>query len=511
MSLAVNGGTPAKANLTTGSPNCTTPQSGNPTCTLSVDAPVGRDTFLLTLYDAPGATGNVLSTKMLAQTIALNAANTIALALDGVVASIAISPGAATLPAGATATVPLAVNALDAQANIIVGSGNYVDVNGSALTINLAAAQQQPAVTTPYTAGAAAFSAASVTNPAAPVTIAYDGKALLSTQFTATVTGGVAIAPASATLNLTPTMYEYPTTSTGSGPFSLAVGPDKQIWVSLFGVPAVEHFVPPAPGVATLNATTIPLPIITNDEAYGLAAGSDGNMWIASWGFDLFVCSVTGTCSVVPVNAADHPIYLVDGGDGNMYVNQQYFDGPQRYSITGQSYQSDFGIGGGYQMFVGPDGRIWSAGRQGGCCSVPSIVAVPTMISSNPSTTVINMDHPMTNVAVGPDGNIWFIEAGAGIVGHLTSLTSSSQTGIEIHLPGSGFSAIAPGPDGNMYFTDVTNNAIGRVLTSGTTVADITEYPVPTPNASLRDLLGSPDGNIWFVESGVDKIAKLAL
>ena len=464
------------------------------------------------MYDGPSATGNVLATKVLAQTIVLNGTNAISLALDGVVRSIAMTPGTSILPAGAAATVPMTVNALDAQANIIVGPGTYVDVNGNALTINLSATQTQPTVTAPYTAGAATLSASSLTSAGILVTMAYDGKALLSTQFAATVTGGATIAPANATLSLTPTVYEYPASGTNVFAFSIAVGPDKQIWVSLFNQPGVEHFVPPAPGATTLNATEFALPAIGGDQAMGMAAGSDGNMWIASWGFSIFVCSPTGACTRFPMTAADHPDYLVDGHDGIMYINQQYFDGPQRYTIATQTYLSDFSTGGGYQMFVGPDGRIWSTGGQGGCCNVPAIVAVPTLTSVNQSSTRINMDHDTTNIAVGPDGNIWFIQSSSGIVGHLASLTSTTQTGIEIHLlPGSGLSAIAAGPDGNMYFTDTTNNAIGRVPTSGTTTSDITEYPLPSANAFLRDLIAGPDGNIWFTESGLDKIAKLAL
>ncbi len=513
ISIAVNGGMPTKANLSNGSPNCTAPLNASPTCTFDVVAPLGNDTFAVGLYDAQNATGNVLSTKLLTQTIVANTTNAIMLALDGVVRRITIAPGAAALAAGAIATTALVVNAFDAQSNIIVGPGPYVDLNGSALTINLAASQVQPAVIAPYIAGAATLSAATLTSAAAPVTIAYDGKALLSSQFTATVTGGATIAPALATLSLTPTMYEYPSASAGAFAFSIAVGPDKQIWVSLFNLPAVERFAPPAPGATQLNATLIPLPAAGGDAAMGMAAGSDGNMWVASWGFDIFVCSPAGACTAVPVQNANHPDYLVDGHDGIMYVNQQYFsNGPERYSIAGQSYQSEFNTGGGYQIYLGPDGRIWSTGGQGGCCYVPQITAVPTLTSANQSITSIGMDNDTTNIGIGADGNIWFVQSGASVVGHLTSLTSSSQTGIEIQLaPGTALAAITAGPDGNMYFTDATNNAIGRVPTSGTSLADITEFPAPSANAVLRDLVAGPDGNVWFTESGVDKIAKLAL
>jgi streptogramin lyase len=52
---------------------------------------------------------------------------------------------------------------------------------------------------------------------------------------------------------------------------------------------------------------------------------------------------------------------------------------------------------------------------------------------------------------------------------------------------------------------------VGRVLINATTAAGVTEYPVPTANAGLIDLVGGPDGNIWFVENASNRIEKLAL
>jgi len=514
MSIVINGGTATNVNLTPGSPNCVVPNGGVLTCSATVNAPTGNDTFLVTLYSGTGGTGDVLATKTLVQTVTANATNSIALVLNGVVSSISVTPATLSAPAGVATSLPLAVNALDAQGNIIIGPGNYSDASGNALTINLSAAQTVTTVQTPYAAGAATLSATTLTSPSAPLTVAYDGNALLSTQFTATVTGGAAVAPASALLSITPTIYEYPAAIAGGGPYSLTVGPDKQIWVTLFGVSSVEHFAPPAPGASTLTATSFVMPDTNSQWALGIAAGSDGNMWIASWGTEVFVCPLIGVgCSIIDIYEADHPEYVLDGGDGNMYVNQSYYTGPYRYSVSTQAFLLDFGdIGGGHRMSIGPDGRIWSAGGQEGCCYTPYIVALPTTTSGNQSVTEVGMGNDTTNIAVGSDGNIWYVQSSAGVIGHLTSLTSNSLTGITINVPaGPGLRGITAGPDNNIYFTEPTANNIGRALISATTPAGITEYPVPTANAGLIDIIAGPDGNIWFVEDNANKIGKLAL
>jgi virginiamycin B lyase len=39
----------------------------------------------------------------------------------------------------------------------------------------------------------------------------------------------------------------------------------------------------------------------------------------------------------------------------------------------------------------------------------------------------------------------------------------------------------------------------------------ITEYPIPTANSMPRGIATGPDGNLWFVESAGNKIAKLGI
>ena len=39
----------------------------------------------------------------------------------------------------------------------------------------------------------------------------------------------------------------------------------------------------------------------------------------------------------------------------------------------------------------------------------------------------------------------------------------------------------------------------------------ITEYPVPTANSFPAGIAAGPDGNMWFTEANVSKVAKLAV
>jgi hypothetical protein len=151
--------------------NCTTACSGQ------IAAPPGADTFLVKLYDAPNAAGNVLSTASLAQTIVLNGANVMNMTANGVVATLSLAVGAAT--AGTPGTIAVTVNALDADGNTIVGPG-YVNAAGSPLTVTLADSD---------TSGATALSQATVTQSTSGITLSYTGLAIVPATITAGATG----------------------------------------------------------------------------------------------------------------------------------------------------------------------------------------------------------------------------------------------------------------------------------------------------------------------------------
>jgi serine/threonine protein kinase/streptogramin lyase len=64
---------------------------------------------------------------------------------------------------------------------------------------------------------------------------------------------------------------------------------------------------------------------------------------------------------------------------------------------------------------------------------------------------------------------------------------------------------IVLGPDGNLWFTENDGNQIGRITPNG----NITEFGVPTPNSTPDGITQGPDGNLWFTENTANQIGRL--
>ncbi len=102
-------------------------------------------------------------------------------------------------------------------------------------------------------------------------------------------------------------------------------------------------------------------------------------------------------------------------------------------------------------------------------------------------------------ITAGPDGNVWFTEAGGnGAIGRITPTGAITQYTAGL-TPNSQPTAITAGSDGNLWFTELGNHGrIGRITPSGA----ITEYVAGlTPNSQPTAITAGPDGNVWFTET----------
>jgi subtilisin family serine protease len=138
------------------------------TCSGTVDAPVGADSFLVQLYDA---SANMLATGSIQQTIVLGSVNTINLTFNGNVAYVTITAPTTILTQGTSATIPLSVTAWDSDRNVIAGTF----ANPLLLTVN------DPS-------GSLSLSTASVPSSSTTVTLTYNG----SRSFTSGSVGATA-------------------------------------------------------------------------------------------------------------------------------------------------------------------------------------------------------------------------------------------------------------------------------------------------------------------------------
>jgi virginiamycin B lyase len=96
-------------------------------------------------------------------------------------------------------------------------------------------------------------------------------------------------------------------------------------------------------------------------------------------------------------------------------------------------------------------------------------------------------------MAAGPDGSVWFSEAGSGGAGAISRIDRAGRVS-RFPVPiRSGPSSLAPAADGVVWFTDQGGSAIGRLAPSGST----SMYPIGSSGYPTR-IATAADGNVWF-------------
>lgn len=154
---------------------------------------------------------------------------------------------------------------------------------------------------------------------------------------------------------------------------------------------------------------------------------------------------------------------------------------------------------------------------------------------ARPTITDFPLSQPggrPAEVAVAPDGAVWFTDNGAAAVGRLAPEGTVRMFPVsEGRQPAS----IAVGPRGDVWFTQYAWSraqgpptsppappppppgppAIGRIGADGT----VTEFPLPTTEGNRmgdpmsgalpRGITAGPDGAMWFTESGADQIGRI--
>ena len=133
--------------------------------------------------------------------------------------------------------------------------------------------------------------------------------------------------------------------------------------------------------------------------------------------------------------------------------------------------------------------------------NVPAGGSEPWKLSSPPD----NGTPTPGRIALGPDGNLWFINY-RDADGFLVTRLTPSGTFTDFPIAGGTFMGdITTGPDGNLWLTEQDANKIARLSPSN---GIVTEYSVPTPDSQPTGITAGPDGNIWFTEDRASKIGR---
>ncbi len=145
---------------------------------------------------------------------------------------------------------------------------------------------------------------------------------------------------------------------------------------------------------------------------------------------------------------------------------------------------------------VGPDGNVWVIEKGAG---------VDRLFRFNPAGASLGSlnfstdgDDP-TAIALGADGAMWVVLSGAGKVARFE--TNLARTDINA----TGIGVVIAGP-GGAWVTEPAQNNIARLTFAAGT---ITRTPFSAPSSfGLRDLIVGSDGNIWAAGSVANRVAK---
>jgi uncharacterized repeat protein (TIGR01451 family) len=148
---------------------------------------------------------------------------------------------------------------------------------------------------------------------------------------------------------------------------------------------------------------------------------------------------------------------------------------------------------------TGPDGDLWFTESLGN--KIGQINPSTHAIAEFPVPTV---DSEPTGITAGPDGDLWFTEFNGNAIGQINPTTHAIA---EFAVPSTLAQPreITSGPDGNLWFTEETSNKIGRI---NPTTGAINEFPIPTAGSPLGITAG-PDGDLWFAEGAGNNIGRI--
>jgi virginiamycin B lyase len=162
-------------------------------------------------------------------------------------------------------------------------------------------------------------------------------------------------------------------------------------------------------------------------------------------------------------------------------------------------------VGGQYNdpkdIVLGPDGNLYFA--QAGATSVGKAVPGASIALSQFGT----LSGTTRGIAVGPDGNLWLTEPSAGKVARVTLSGGVTEFTLPVGASARTPQQIVAGPDGNLWFCDSGAGAICRMTTSGT----LTTFPITFPSPTPQFLVAGPDGNIWFTEPANNFIGQITM
>lgn len=287
-------------------------------------------------------------------------------------------------------------------------------------------------------------------------------------------------------------MTIYDTIESNAGPFSIAPGPDGNVWFAQRNTDKI--------GRVTPDGTMTDFGIGAGSHPFDIFAGPDDHMWFTMLGSEAVgKISMDGTVTLYDLPAGTSALRGTVGPDDNVWF---VADLPDDYifkvTTSGDVTQYDADTGGFLDDIAsGPDGKLWYASTSSNTLfniTTSGVTDSVTITTGNVSPMLLESDS---------QGNLWFKEYSTDSIGRMTA------GGVFTTYPIASEPALAygmnRGPDGRVWFTDPANDKIDVVDFDGT----VAEYDAPS-GCGVSGVSAGGDGNIWFTCQTASTIGKLA-
>ena len=215
---------------------------------------------------------------------------------------------------------------------------------------------------------------------------------------------------------------------------------------------------------------------------------------------------VSATINEFPIpTASGEPTGISKGPDGNLWFTEMQSGQIGRSTLTGAMTEFPLNNSGAgpSAIAIGPDGKLWFDEMDGG--RIGSITTAGAIQEFNLPTLPARQP---TDIALGPDGFMWFTEGGvdSDMVGRITA-PDANVTEYQAPTTQASPAGIVRAPDGNLYFVETQANNIARITPQGV----VTEFPIPTADAGASAITVDASGNLWFTEATPGKIGEMTL
>jgi virginiamycin B lyase len=274
---------------------------------------------------------------------------------------------------------------------------------------------------------------------------------------------------------------EYRMDEPQDAPIAIAAGADGSIWFTIDHADAIGRL---------RNGRIERLPTSGhNVEPIGLAIADDGSAWYT----DLAARAIARISSAGEIArfVLDTPITrlgrLVIAPDG-----AAWFADSTGYGLTKLKdglftrYRIEAARGGPYGVAATADGAIWATLQSGN-----QLLQLATDGSSKTFDLPRGGAVP-TDIAVGSDGSVWFLQFRANRIGRFKDGQFSD---VEAGRDNAGLSGLAIAPNHDVWFGMMRHASLGR-LRNG----HIEIFALPRDNARPFSIAVDRDGNVWYAD-----------